>query len=46
MLDSTAAFGNYQNFVIDLITPLYNRLGWDIKSSDKWLEKYDTDYFR
>jgi hypothetical protein len=46
MLDSTAAFGNYQNFVIDLITPLYNRLGWDVKGSDKWLEKYYTDYFR
>ena len=46
MLDSTTAFGNYQNFVIDLVTPLYNSLGWDVKSSDKWLEKYYCDYYR
>ena len=40
MLDSTSAFGNYQSFIINLITPLYNRLGWEVKSTDKWLEKY------
>ena len=40
MLDSTNAFGNYQNFVIDLVTSLYNSLGWDERPSDKFLQKY------
>ena len=39
MLESTPAFGNYQSFVIRLITPLYNSLGWDEKDNEKWLEK-------
>ena len=39
MLDSTAAFGNYENFIIDLITPLYNRLGWVEKDDEGWLDK-------
>ena len=39
ILDSTAAFGNYEKFVINLITPLYNNLGWEEKSTDSWLDK-------
>jgi hypothetical protein len=39
MLDSTSTFGNYEKFVVDLITPMYNRLGWIEKESDGWLEK-------
>ena len=41
ILDSTNAFGNYQKFVLELITPFYNRLGWDEKSNDDWLIKLD-----
>ncbi len=40
MLDSTSAFTNYQNFIIKLVSGLYNSLGWDEGSSDTYLLKY------
>lgn len=39
MLDSTNAFGNYQKFVIGLISSLYNNLGWEERVSDTFLQK-------
>ena len=40
MLDSTNAFSNYQNFVIKLVSSLYNSLGWDERSTDTFLQKF------
>jgi hypothetical protein len=39
MLESTGTYGNYQNYLIDLIKPIYNRLGWEEKSTDTWLQR-------
>ena len=39
ILDSTNAFGNYEKFVLDLITPLFNKLGWTESASDNWFDK-------
>ena len=39
MLESTSAFGNYQNYLINLIKPIYNTLGWEEKPQDTWLQK-------
>jgi hypothetical protein len=40
MLESTSAFGNFQNYLIDLVKPLYNKLGWEEKESDSWLQRF------
>ena len=39
MLDSTVAFGDYENYVLQLITTIYNGLGWTENESDTWLER-------
>lgn len=36
LLHSTSAFGNYEKFIIDLITPLYNKLGWVEGNNDDY----------
>ena len=40
LLESTPAFDYYEKFVLNLVTPLYNSLGWSHKRSDGYLEKY------
>ena len=37
-LESTSAFGSYESYLVDLITPMFNALGWDEKSTDTWLD--------
>jgi hypothetical protein len=39
MLDSTSAYGNYEKYLVELITPIYNKLGWKENEKDKWLHK-------
>ena len=39
MLDLTSANGNYQNYLVKLIKPLYERLGWEEKPTDSWLDR-------
>ena len=39
MLDSTNAFGNYEKFVTNLLTGLFNTLGWDEQTTDSFLRK-------
>ncbi len=39
MLDSTSAYGNYENYLAELITPIYNKLGWKENEKGKWLHK-------
>jgi hypothetical protein len=41
LLDTTAIFGKYGNYLINLIRPLYNRLGWIEGESNDWLDKYN-----
>ena len=40
MLESTSAFGNLQKYLIELVQPLYEKLGWQEKTNDTWLSKY------
>lgn len=40
MIVSTSAYGNYQTFMSEIIRPLYNKLDWDAKPSDSWIERY------
>ena len=37
MLESTSAFGKYQTYLVRLINPIYNTLGWEQKPNDTWL---------
>ena len=37
MLESTSAYGNYQSYLTDLIKPLYDSIGWEVKPTDTWL---------
>jgi hypothetical protein len=39
MLDSTSAYGNYEKYLVELITPIYNKLGWEENDDDEWLDK-------
>lgn len=39
LLDSTATFGNFRGFVLELVTPLYNKLGWVEKNTESWPDK-------
>jgi hypothetical protein len=39
-LDTTKVYGNFQNYMIDLIQPLYDNLGWEDKQGDSWLRRY------
>jgi hypothetical protein len=39
MLETTSAFGQFQNYLIDLIQPIYNKLGWEVKENDTWLDR-------
>ena len=39
MLEATSVFAKFQKYLIDLITPIYNKLGWDEKKSDSWLDR-------
>jgi hypothetical protein len=39
MLDTTISFGNYEKFVLDLVTPMYSKLGWVEKVDESWSEK-------
>jgi hypothetical protein len=39
MLEATNAYGNYEKYLINLILPIYNKLGWIESSSDSWLER-------
>ena len=38
-LDTTKVYGNFQNYLINLIEPLYETLGWEDKSGDSWLQR-------
>ena len=40
MLESNGAFGNFQKYMITLVTPIYNKLGWVELPEDSWLERY------
>lgn len=40
MFSSTSIYEGYQKYVIDLMTPVYNKLGWVQKQSDNWLDRY------
>lgn len=47
MLESTSAFGKYQSYLINLISPIYNELGWVEKDDDSWLQRfYPTGFFQ
>ena len=37
MLESTSAFGKYQTYLVRLINPIYNTLGWEQNPNDTWL---------
>ena len=39
MFVTTAAYGDFQDFMRSLIKPIYNKLDWDEKSSDSWMER-------
>ena len=39
MLDSSSAYGNYEKYAVNLILPIYNKLGWNESSNDTWLER-------
>ena len=39
MLDTKVSFGNYQKFVLELVTPMYNTLGWVEKDDESWPNK-------
>ena len=39
MLESTNLYAQFQNYLIDLITPVYNKLGWEEKKTDSWLDR-------
>ena len=38
-LDTTKVYGNFQNYMIELIQPLYDSLGWEDKQEDSWLQR-------
>jgi hypothetical protein len=40
MLESTSVYGQFRSYLIDLIVPIYNKLGWEQKSTDSWLDRY------
>lgn len=47
MLESTSVYSKFQSYLIDLITPIYTKLGWEQKASDSWLERLiDLKTFR
>ena len=39
MLESTGSFGKYQSYLVELLNPIYNNLGWDPKPDDTWLQR-------
>lgn len=39
MLDSTAAYGDFEQYLVKLIKPIYNKLGWEQKPSDTFLDR-------
>jgi hypothetical protein len=45
MLDTSKVYGQFQNYLTDLIKPLYDQLGWEVKENDTWLQKYIMDTY-
>ena len=39
MLESSSLYPKFQKYLLNLITPTYERLGWTEGSSDNWLDK-------
>ena len=44
ILESTPSYGNYQKFVINLISSSYENLGWEEINTEGWLQKYILKY--
>lgn len=40
LIDSTPLYGQFRNYVIQLMTPIYKKLGWNEIISDSWLDRY------
>ena len=39
MIESTTAYGNLQEYLRQLISPIYKKLGWESKKEDSWLQR-------
>jgi len=40
ILETTSVYSQFQAYLSNLIVPIYNKLGWEIKPSDSWLNRY------
>ena len=41
LFESTPAYGSYDKYIIDLITPLFNKLGWVDNTNDLYNLRLD-----
>lgn len=40
MLESTEIYGEFENYLLDLVKPVYRKLSWINEETDSWLTKY------
>lgn len=40
LIDSWPIYGQFRNYVIKLVTPIYKKLGWTETLLDTWLDKF------
>ena len=39
MLESTEIYGDFENYLLELVTPIYTKLTWSNQEKDSWLTK-------
>jgi hypothetical protein len=40
MLESTEIYGDFENYLLDLVQPIYKKLTWINQENDSWLTRY------
>jgi hypothetical protein len=45
MLESTEIYGDFENYLLDLVQPIYKKLTWINQENDSWLTRYDFFLF-
>ena len=40
MIESTEIYGNFNNYLLNLVEPIYLDIKWEDDKSDSWLKRY------